>query len=487
MNLSDLFEKMVELDASDLFLSVGAPPCVSIEGEMSALGEAKLSSEMLKKLSYSMLNEDQVKEFEKTKELNVAIRLKNTGRFRINLFRQMGEIAFVSRYIKADIPSIEQLKLPEVFKELVLEERGMVLVVGSTGTGKSTTLASMIAHRNLTKGGHILTIEDPVEFVHEHRKSLVNQREVGVDTDSYEIALKNAMREAPDVIMIGEIRDQSTMRKAIAYAESGHLCLSTLHANSANEAIDRILNFFEEGAHKQIFNDLSSHLRAIICQRLPVGKDGKRVAAVEIMLNTPLISNLIQRGEVSNIKQAMRKKGGGGCQTFDDALFDLVRAGSLEQKVALKNADSRNDLSLRFRLEGAVDEKLEPIKKEVNFAKGLSFARYHAYKLVQFKVDKISANTGHVLEVAIQQALTKKGFSWDNESPNLEIRYSLALNQQGNNVTATLMINITDVKTQKTIWRAKGTRALEAQTLGDWNISSDIADLLKNFPPDDFG
>jgi len=484
MNLSELFEQMVELEASDLFLSVGAPPYVSIEGNMSPLGEEPLDSDGVKELALSMLSKEQRQEFISNQELNVAVRLPEVGRFRINLFRQMGEIALVARYIKARIPSIEQLKLPQIFKDLVLEERGLVLVVGSTGTGKSTTLASMIAHRNSTRSGHILTIEDPVEFVHEHIKSLVNQREVGVDTESYEVALKNAMREAPNVIMIGEIRDQSTMKKAIAYAESGHLCLSTLHANSANEAIDRIINFFEDTAHKQLFNDLSSHLRAIICQRLPVGKDGKRVAAVEIMVNTPLISNLIHRGEINKIKEAMNKKKGEGCQTFDDALFDLVRQGTLDMEVALQQADSRNDLSLRFRLEGTVEEKIEPIAKEVSYAKGLSFAKYHSYKMLKYKVDKITGNTSDLVENAIQNALTQKGFSWDMSAPNLELRYSLSLNQQGNNVTAVLLINISDVKTQKSIWRAKGTRALEAHNLADWNLEHDIEDLLSSFPPD---
>ena len=350
MDLTGLFKQMVELEASDLFLSVGAPAYASVEGKMRSLTEEKLTSEQVKTLAFSLLDEDKIEEFETTKELNAAIKVDQVGRFRVNLFRQMGEIAFVSRYIKDKIPSLDQLKLPEIFKSLILEERGLILVVGSTGTGKSTTLASMISHRNHTQGGHILTIEDPVEFVHQHEKSLVNQREVGVDTDSYEVALKNAMREAPDVIMIGEIRDGSTMKKAIAYAESGHLCLSTLHANSANEAIDRIMNFFEESAHKQLFNDLSTNLRAIISQRLPVGKSGRRVAAVEIMINTPLVSNLINRGEISKIKEAMSKKKGDGCQTFDDALFDLVRQGELSKDTALQHADSRNDLSLRFRL-----------------------------------------------------------------------------------------------------------------------------------------
>ncbi len=486
MKLTDLFSKVVELDASDLFLSVGAPPYASIEGQMKALAKDKLESEQVKELSFSMLNEDQIREFETTKELNVAIRLEGLGRFRINLFRQMGEIAFVARYIKAKIPSIDQLKLPQIFKELILEERGLVLVVGSTGTGKSTTLASMIAYRNATVGGHILTIEDPVEFVHEHNKSLVNQREVGVDTESYEIALKNAMREAPDVIMIGEIRDQGTMKKAIAYAESGHLCLSTLHANSSNEAIDRIMNFFEEAAHKQLFNDLSSHLRAIICQRLPTNKAGRRVAAVEVMLNTPLISNLIHRGEINMIKDAMSKKKGDGCQTFDDALFDLVRKGELSQEIALQNADSRNDLALRFRLEGTEEETVQPIKKEISFAKGLSFDRYNSYRMVKYKIDKISANTGDILESAIQQSLTKKGFSWDMEEANFEVRYSLGLNQQGTSVTGVLLINVSDIKTQKSIWRAKGARNLESHTLADWNLSEDIEELLSAFPPDEY-
>jgi len=483
MNLAELFGKVVELNASDLFLSVGAPPYVSIEGTMTPLGKEKLSSAWVKELSFSMISEEQSKEFSTKQELNVAVRLPGIGRFRINLFKQMGEVAFVARYIKAKIPSIEELKLPQVFKDLVMEERGLILVVGSTGTGKSTTLASMISHRNKLMSGHILTIEDPVEFVHEHERSLVNQREVGVDTESYEVALKNAMREAPNVIMIGEIRDQSTMKKAIAYAESGHLCLSTLHANSANEAIDRIINFFDDTAHKQLFNDLSGHLKAIICQRLPIGKHGKRIAAVEIMINTPLISNLIHRGEVSKIKEAMSKKKGEGCQTFDDSLFELVRQGTLEQDVALQHADSRNDLALRFRLEGTTEEKTDPIIKEINYAKGLVFAHYHTYSLLKYKVDKISGETDRVLENAIQKSMMQKGFNWESQNSNLELRYSLTLNQVGNNVNGVILMNISDVKSQKSIWRAKGSRALEAHNLTEWNLEQDVDELLKAFPP----
>lgn len=483
MNLAELFGKVVELNASDLFLSVGAPPYVSIEGTMTPLGKEKLSSVQVKELSFSMISEEQIKEFRAKQELNVAVRLPGIGRFRINLFQQMGEVAFVARYIKAKIPSIEELKLPQIFKDLVMEERGLILVVGSTGTGKSTTLASMISHRNQLMSGHILTIEDPVEFVHEHQRSLVNQREVGVDTESYEIALKNAMREAPNVIMIGEIRDQSTMKKAIAYAESGHLCLSTLHANSANEAIDRIINFFDDTAHKQLFNDLSGHLKAIICQRLPIGKQGKRIAAVEIMINTPLISNLIHRGEVSKIKEAMSKKKGEGCQTFDDSLFELVRKGMLEQDVALQHADSRNDLALRFRLEGTTEEKTDPIIKEINYAKGLVFAHYHTYSLLKYKVDKISGETDRLLENAIQKAMVQKGFNWEAQNSNLELRYSLTLNQVGNSVNGIILMNISDVKSQKSIWRAKGSRSLEAHNLAEWDLEQDIDELLKAFPP----
>jgi twitching motility protein PilU len=296
-----------------------------------------------------MLNDKQIAEFERDLELNMAIALQSLGRFRINLYRQRGSVAMVVRYIKSEIPSIEQLNLPPILKELIMEPRGLILVVGSTGSGKSTTLASMIDYRNEHTTGHILTIEEPIEFLHSHKKSIVDQRELGLDTHSYHNALKNAMREAPDVILIGEIRDAETMKHAIAYADTGHLCLSTLHSNNANQTMDRIINFFPDSAHHQLFQDLSEHLKAIISQRLIPTVDGKRVPAVEILIRTPYVADLIAKRDVDSLKDAMKEGAQAGMQTFDQALLRLYEEGRISEQEALAHADSRNDLGLAIR------------------------------------------------------------------------------------------------------------------------------------------
>jgi len=357
MDIVPYLKLMVQKNASDLFFSTGAPPNIKAEGHTMPVGETPMAPGMVKKLAYSIMKDDQVKEYEATMEGNLAISIQGLGRFRVNVFKQRGDMAMVIRYIKGDIPSIESLQLPVILKDLIMEPRGLILVVGSTGSGKSTSLASMIGYRNENKTGHILTIEDPVEFLHTHKKSVVDQREVGLDTMSYEIALKNAMREAPDVILIGEIRDKETMMHAIAYAETGHLCISTLHANNANQALDRIVNFFPDTAHKQLFMDLSLNLKAVISQRLVKTIDGKRAPAVEIMLLTTFISELIAKGEVHNIKEAMEQGGQRGMQTFDQALYLLYKEGRIDLDEALKHADSRNNLALRVRLDesGEVD------------------------------------------------------------------------------------------------------------------------------------
>lgn len=291
------FKLMVDRGASDLFFSVGAPPNIKIEGVIAPVGQVPLKSQQMAEIALSLMNDDQRKEFEATMELNMGLSIPQVGRFRINLFRQRGDISMVVRYIKNKIPSIEQLNLPLILKTIVLELRGLILVVGATGSGKSTTLAAMIDYRNENQSGHILTIEDPIEFIHQHKKSIVDQREVGIDTMSYENALVNAMREAPDVILIGEIRERNAMKQAIAYAETGHLCISTLHSNNANQAMDRIINFFPEDARKQVLMDLSLNLRAIISMRLVPGVNNQRMAAVELLLNTPYIADLIEKGK----------------------------------------------------------------------------------------------------------------------------------------------------------------------------------------------
>lgn len=356
MDIAPYLKLMVDKQASDVYFSTGAPVMIAIEGKTMRVGEQILKPGTVKQMAYSVMNDDQQKEFEEELEMNCAISAEGLGRFRVNVFRQRGEVSMVIRYIKSDIASVEELKLPTILNELIMAKRGLVLMVGSTGSGKSTTLAAMIDHRNSNAAGHILTIEDPIEFTHKHKKSVVNQREVGIDTLNYENALKNAMREAPNVILIGEIRDRDTMKHAIAYAETGHLCLSTLHANNANQAIDRIINFFPDTAHRQLFVDLSLNMRAIISQRLVVGVDKQRMPAVEVLLNSPYVSSLIEKGEVHEIKDVMEQSRDQGMQTFDSALYDLYMNGQITLDEALRNADSRNNLMVRVRLaEGAKD------------------------------------------------------------------------------------------------------------------------------------
>ncbi|HSH40920.1 MAG TPA: PilT/PilU family type 4a pilus ATPase [Arenicellales bacterium] len=354
MDLAPYLKLMVDKKASDVYFSTGAPVMVAIEGKTMRVGEQILKPGVVKQMAYSIMNDDQQKEFEETLEMNLAISAQGLGRFRVNVFRQRGEVSMVVRYIKSDIASVEELKLPSILNDLIMTKRGLILMVGATGSGKSTTLAAMIDYRNSNSAGHILTIEDPIEFTHKHKKSVVNQREVGIDTMSYENALKNAMREAPNVILIGEIRDRDTMKHAIAYAETGHLCLSTLHANNANQAIDRIINFFPDSAHQQLFVDLSLNLRSVISQRLVIGKDNQRIPAVEVLLNSPYISSLIEKGDIHEIKDVMEQSKDQGMQTFDGALYDLYMAGKINLDEALRNADSRNNLMVKIRLaEGA--------------------------------------------------------------------------------------------------------------------------------------
>ncbi|GAB4299463.1 MAG: PilT/PilU family type 4a pilus ATPase [Methylophaga sp.] len=361
MDMTPYFRLMADKEASDMFFCTGTEPHIKIQGVIRPVGKQKLAPGDVREMAYSLMNKEQAEEFEKTLEMNFAVPLKGVGRFRVNIFRQRGEYSIVIRYIKTKIPRFQDINLPTVLGDVVMEKRGLVLVVGATGSGKSTTLASMIGHRNRHSSSHILTIEDPLEFVHSHDRSIVQQREVGIDTLSYENALKNALREAPDVILIGEIRDMETMKHAINYAETGHLCLATLHANNANQALDRIINFFPEALHRQLFMDMSLNLRAIISQRLLPTVDGSsRVPAVEIMLNTPYISELINKGEVGSIKDAMKESTDPGMITFDKALMKLYKDGLITMEEALQNADSRNDLNLAIRLgEGGVDNDTE--------------------------------------------------------------------------------------------------------------------------------
>jgi twitching motility protein PilU len=340
---------MLEKDGSDLFFSTGAAIHIEIEGDTLPINAQLMVPGMIKEIAYSLMTQEQVKEFEATLECNFAISKKDVGRFRVNVFRQRGEVGMVIRHIKTDIPSIDTLGLPAVLRDLVLRKRGLILIVGSTGSGKTTTLASMIDHRNETSNGHILTLEDPIEFIHPHKKSVVDQREVGIDTLSFENGLKNAMRQAPDVILIGEVRDMEGMKNALAYAETGHLCLATLHANNANQALERVISFFPEDARTGLLLGMSMNLLAVVSQRLIPGKLNKRVAASEVMINTPYIAELIQKHKLADIKEVMADSNDIGMNTFDQSLFRLFANGKIDEENTLANADSRNDLSLKIR------------------------------------------------------------------------------------------------------------------------------------------
>lgn len=355
MELEKYLALMTAKEASDLYLTTNAPPEIKIHGVISKCDTPELKPGETKEVAYKLMNEKQIAEFEQKLEMNLAISRENIGRFRVNIFMQRGEIGIVIRSIKTDIPSLKELKLPPILAELIMAKRGLILIVGATSSGKSTTLASMIEHRNNLAPGHIVTIEDPIEYVHSHKKSLINQREVGIDTLSYEEALKNTLRQAPDVILIGEIRSQDTMQYAITFAETGHLCLSTLHANNANQAFDRIVNFFPKEAQQQLLLDLSLNTVAIISQRLIPSTDGKRVPAVEVLLGTPLIKDLILKDEISQIKEVMEKSSNLGMQTFDMALFDLYKQGLITEENALAYADSANNLRIKISMSKGAD------------------------------------------------------------------------------------------------------------------------------------
>lgn len=354
MNFTDYLTYMVAQHASDLYLTTGAPPSIKINGELVRINEDKLKPGIIKKIAYQLMDTDQQNKFEETQEMNLALSEKEIGRFRVNIFQQRSELAIVVRNIKTDIPTPEELQLPDMLKNEVLAKRGLILFVGATGVGKSTSLASLIDYRAKTSKGHIITIEDPIEFTHKHQLSIVNQREVGMDTLSYKNALANTLRQAPDVILIGEIRTSQTMQQAIAFAETGHLCLSTLHANNANQALDRIINFFPKELHKQVLLDLSLNLRAIVSQRLiPTSDDKGRVAAFEILQNTPLIADLIQRGELHQLKDVMTRT---NMLTLDESLYLLYKQGIISHQEALRNADSQNNLRLKISLENGLNE-----------------------------------------------------------------------------------------------------------------------------------
>ncbi len=363
-NLTDFLGVMVEKDASDVYFTVASPPMYRIQGIVQPIGDHVFTPEELEALAQSFMTERQWQQFNEQMEMNLALSYRRLSRFRVNVFRQRGSVAIVIRRIKVEIDTIDELGLPQILKEIALTKRGLVLVVGATGSGKSTSLAAMIDHRNTNSPGHIISIEDPIEFVHRHKKSIVNQRELGFDTQSYPEALKNAMRQAPDVILIGEIRDSETMESAITFADTGHLCFGTLHSTNSNQSFERILNFFPEQRHPQVLMQLSLNLRCIISQRLVPGINGNRVPAIEILMDTPRIKELVKKGEVDIIKEAMEQGIQEGCQTFDHALFLLYKEGKISLDQALIHADSANNLRIKIKLEGlkgddALDKLLE--------------------------------------------------------------------------------------------------------------------------------
>jgi twitching motility protein PilU len=351
--MRDLLRLMVDRKGSDLFITVDFPPAIKMDGKVQPVSKTKLSPDNTKALTYAIMNDRQLKEFEGTHECNFAIAPAGIGRFRVNAFVQQGHTGMVLRTIETTVPTLENLGLPEVLKEISMTKRGLVIMVGGTGSGKSTSLAAMINHRNENSYGHIITIEDPIEYIHPHKNCVVTQREVGVDTEDWGVALKNTLRQAPDVILLGEIRDRATMEFGLAFAETGHLAMATLHANSSNQALDRVINFFPEERHQQLFMDLSLNMKAIVSQRLLKKVDGRgRAAAIEIMLNSPLISDLILKGEIHQIKEVMSRSNELGMKTFDQALFDLYEADLIAYEDALRNADSMNELRLKIKLQG---------------------------------------------------------------------------------------------------------------------------------------
>ena len=361
----NLLRKMVERDGSDLFLTSGFPPAIKVDGTIHKATDTPLSTDQATMMVRSIMNDKQIKEFDATKECNFAIAPQGIGRFRVSAFIQQGMVGAVLRTITTEIPTLEDLELPPILKDIVMNKRGLCIVVGGTGSGKSTTLAAMIGHRNENSRGHIISIEDPVEYVHPHRGCVITQREVGVDTDSWHAALKNTLRQAPDVILIGEIRDKETMEYGIQFAETGHLCLATLHANSANQALDRIINFFPDERRQQLLMDLSLNTKAFVSQRLIPREGGiGRIAAMEILLNTPLIADLIFKGEVGRIKEIMGKSTRLGMQTFDQALFLLYEEGTIAYEEAMRNADSKNELRLRIKLESKRDSSIADHQSE---------------------------------------------------------------------------------------------------------------------------
>jgi twitching motility protein PilU len=352
MNVRDLLSAMIKAKASDLYLTADSPPLLRIEGRTQSVNESRLSAQQVEDMANTIMSEKQKAAFAETMEMNLALYEPAVGRFRVNIYKQRACVGIVIREIRLDVPTIDEWNLPQILKDISMTKRGLVIVVGGTGTGKSTTLAAMVNHRNTHATGHIVTVEDPIEFIHQHKKSIVSQREIGMDTHGYAEALKNTLRQAPDVILVGEIRDAETMEAAITFAETGHLCLSTLHANNANQAIERIMNFFPPIRHDQIYFQLSLNLKAIISQRLIPSFDGKRTAAIEILIDSPRVKDLIMKRRIDTLKEAMTQGTREGMQTFDQAIFEIYKTGQIAYENAIAYADSANEVRLRIKMEG---------------------------------------------------------------------------------------------------------------------------------------
>ena len=487
---------MVARDASDLYLSVDAPPTLKIDGQFHALSAPPLSQAQVQSLIDSVLSDEQRQQFQRDLGLDFSLGFPNIGRFRINIYRQKSSPAMVARFIKSRIPSIGELGLPDVLHDLAMEPRGLVLVVGATGTGKSTTLAAMIDYRNQHQRGHILTVEDPIEYLHPHKQSLVSQREVGIDTHSYEQALLFGLRESPDVIMIGEIRDYATAKHAIRYAETGHLCLSTMHAASADQALDRLLNFFPPDEQRSVQQDLAAHLVAVIGQRLARGLDDKRVAALEIMMKTPYIAELIDKGETGAIKDAMGSSQKDSCQTFDEALYQLIRQERISKEEGMRLADSRINLSLRFRLGEDTPDSHYHAKHWTSpeFGKG-------AYRRVQVLARASQRERRPEMEIALKQALeqaiTGRGYHLDAQAPDLVVKYTYGLHhglEHGQpaiesdqdapdaGVESGLAIQARDQRSGQIVWKLVATRRLGQQPHSQPEINVEVANLLGALP-----
>ncbi len=382
MDIQEYFKTMVQTEASDLYLTVNRPPMYRIQGKIKPDGDHLFTPEEVRGIAMTIMNEKQQREFAETMEMNMAMSLPAVSRFRVNIFQQRGSVGLVVRRIKAEIASLDELGLPDILKDIVMSKRGLVLVVGATGSGKSTSLAAMVDHRNANEAGHIITIEDPIEFVHRHKQSIVTQREVGFDTHTFQSALKNTLRQAPDVILIGEIRDTETMEAAMTFAETGHLCLGTLHSNNSNQAIERIMNFFPIERHAQIYLQLSLNLRSIVSQRLIPSMDGKRTPALEVLIDTPRIKDLIKKGDVNTLKEGMEQGVQEGSQTFDQALFALYKEGKITLEQALINADSANNLRLKIKLAGLkVDHDPDEPSSEDASTKPSSLHAANAFRL----------------------------------------------------------------------------------------------------------